>query len=361
VGSGLTSREGAGGRLRRRSLLLIAIAVVLALVAWLLVRSGEPDPAAAPVAPAATGYPFGVHSVWRQDVSAAPVATDSAALVAGLAAQVSDHYGGVAAFNVNSYTASFYEVPAGAPRVDVVWDNCQNKDYTPKGLLGAGGQLTQVPVPEDAVPAAGRDAQLTIYSPSTDQLWELWRARDVDGRWQACWGGRIDHVSQSPGYFSGGFGASGSGLAISGGMVWADDVRSGHIEHALSLAIIDVRHWKTVSWPAQRSDGSDRSADAIPAGTRLRLDPSVDLAALDLTPTARMIGEAAKRYGFIVTDKSAAVAVTAESGGNSATGDPWPGLLGGVKSYQVMAGFPWGRLEALPADYGRPADAEEKG
>ena len=63
--------------------------------------------------------------------------------------------------------------------------------------------------------------------------------------------------------------------------------------------------------PAQRSDGSNRSDDAIPAGTRLRLDPSVDVADLGLSPVAAMIARAAQTYGFIVTDKSAAVAVTA--------------------------------------------------
>jgi hypothetical protein len=275
-------------------------------------------------------------------------------MVAGLAKQVADHYGGVAAFNVNAYTASFYEVGASTARTDVAWDNCQDKSYTPRGLLHQGGQFSQIPIPEDASPAVGRDAQLTIYSPSTDELWELWKAKRVNGRWQACWGGRIDAVSKSPGYFLDGFGASASGLAISGGMVWLDDARAGKIEHALSLAIVDVANWKTVSWPAQRSDGGDRSDDAIPAGTRLRLRPSVDLDTLHLSPIARTIAEAAKTYGFIVTDKSGAVAVTAQSGASTTSaGDSWKVLMDGKRSFEVMAGFPWDQLQALPEDYGQ--------
>jgi hypothetical protein len=332
---------------------LIAALLVGAFLVRAQMRQERSEPE--PVLPSA--YPFGADSVWRQDVSTAPVAADSDVMIDGLAAQVADHYGGVAAFNVNSYTASYYEVGPDTPRVDVAWDNCQDKDYTPKGLLGKGGQLSQIPVPADAVPAEGRDAQLTIYSPSTDQLWELWRAKQVGGEWGACWGGRIDGVSQSPGYFSGGFGASASGLAISGGMVWVDDARAGRIDHALSLAVLDVRHWKTVSWPAQRSDGGDKSEAAIPAGTRLRLDPRLDLNGLALTPMGRLIAQAAQKYGFIVTDKSGAVAVTAESGGVRASEDPWPKLLGGKKSYEVMAGFPWDRLQALPQDYGKPEEA----
>lgn len=341
---------------RRRVVVPAAAAVVVALlVTWLVVRSQEQSEGPGPTTVLPEGYPFGSGSVWRQDVSRAPVADGSSVMVRGLAQQVADHYGGVAAFNVNSYTASYYEVGPDTPRVDVEWDNCQGKKYTPKGLVGEGGQLSQVPVPDDAVPASGRDAQLTVYDSSSDQLWELWRAKKVDGRWKACWGGRIDHVSRSPGFFTGGFGASGSGLAISGGMVWEDDVRNGRIDHALSLAILDVKHWKTVSWPAQRSDGSNRSDDAIPAGTRLRLDPSVDVADLGLSPVAAMIARAAQTYGFIVTDKSAAVAVTAQSGENRATDDAWPTLLAGKKSYEVMKGFPWDRLQALPQNYGEPA------
>ncbi|MGI4893877.1 MAG: hypothetical protein ACRYF3_02050, partial [Janthinobacterium lividum] len=143
----------------------------------------------------------------------------------------------------------------------------------------------------------------------------------------------------------------------------------------------DVRHWKTVSWPAQRSDGGDHAETAIPEGTRFRLDPSLDLDTLALSPMARMVARAAQTYGFIVTDRSGAVAVTAQSGaaavttqggaaavttqsgaaavttqGGAAAGDgPWPGLLGGVPSYQVMADFPWHQLQALPMNFARPA------
>ena len=343
-------------RTRRRGLVLVAFLVVALLLGWLVVRTHGDREASQAASVLPHGYPFSADSVWRQDISTAPVADDSAGMVAGLASQVADHYGGVAAFNVNAYTASYYEVGADTPRIDVAWDNCQNKKYTPKGLVGDGGQLSRVPVPADAVPARGRDAQLTIYSPSSDQLWELWRAKEVDGGWQACWGGRIDGVSRSPGYFTGGFGASASGLAISGGMVWVDDARAGRIDHALSLAILNVRKWKTVSWPAQRSDGGDESPAAIPAGTRLRLDPNLDLDGLGLTPTALMIARAAQRYGFIVTDRSGAVAVTAQSGGTQTSQDPWADLLAGKKSYEVMAGFPWDRLQALPQDYGEPEE-----
>ncbi|NAZ74009.1 DUF4124 domain-containing protein [Kineococcus sp. T13] len=304
------------------------------------------------------GTPFSAVSVWKQDVSGAPLHASSAAMVSNVADQAAKYYGGIAAFNAYRYNTSVYTVSASTPKVDVRWDNCQKKTYTPGGLTGPGGQFTQVPVPDDAVPSPGTDGELTIYSPGTDQLWEFWQAKKVGGTWQACWGGRIDRVSSDPGYFSGGFGASASGLAIVGGTIGIKEAQAGRIDHALALAIPAPGNWNEFSWPAQRSDGYDKSAGRVPEGTRLRLDPSIDVDSLKLTPIATMVAKAAQKYGFIVTDKAGCVAVTAESPAATiaATGvDPWKALMQGKPDYRIMEGFPWGKLQALPKDWGKPS------
>ena len=247
--------------------------------------------------------------------------------------------------------------PAGMPTVDVAWTNCQDKDWTPDGLLGEGGQFTDVPIPDDARPSPGSDGQLTIYSPSADRLWEFWRVeREDDGGWSACWGGRIDEVSKSRGYFRDGFGASGSGLAMSAGTVWVDDARRGRIDHALGLAVMWPATWDRVSWPAQRSDGNNDDEHALPEGIRLRLPADVDVDGLGLTPLATMIAKAAQEYGFIVTDQAGAVNVGAQIG-QPVADDPgfWEREMDGVPSYRVLEGFPWDRLEVLPEDWGKPS------
>jgi hypothetical protein len=300
---------------------------------------------------------FGPASVWKQDVRQAPLDGNSSAMTAELTQQVGSHYGGVAAFNVWNYNASVYTVPATQPKIDVKWDNCQGKGYIPRGLLGEGGQFTQVPVPADAIPAYGNDSQLSIYSPATDQLWEFWKAKKVDGLWQACWGGRIDKVSTSYGYFLNGFGAAATGLSISAGAIGIREAQAGQIDHALSLVLPNPAHYSNFSWPAQRSDGSSTASDAIPEGTRLRLDPSVNVDALNLHPIARMVAKAAQKYGFIVSDKAGAVSVATESGAGvkAATGvDPWNKLMGNTPSYSIMRNFPWDKVQALPRDYGKP-------
>jgi hypothetical protein len=351
-------------RLSRGRLVVLGAVLALLVVAALVVRQPADEGGGGPTsAPTPSGeavlpedYPFSADSVWRQDISDAPLADNSAEQVARVAQQVADHYDGVAAFNVNRFQVSFYTVGPDQPRVDVHWTDCQKKGYTPQGLKGEDGQFSDVPIPDDAVPAVGTDGQLTIYSPDSDQLWEFWKAERTEDGWQACWGGRIDDASTSRGYFRNGFGAAGTGLALSGGMVWVDDAEAGVIDHALSLQLIDARHWKTFSWPAQRSDGQDRDPDAVQEGTRLRLDPSVDVDALDLNPVAAMIAKAAQTYGFIVTDRAGSVSITAEAGQETAgEADPWPALLGGTKSWDVMQDFPWDRLQALPRNYGKPA------
>jgi hypothetical protein len=307
------------------------------------------------------GYPFGSASVWRTDIRAAPVAADSRAVVGYLARTVAKNYGGIAAFNAHRYENSLYVAEPNTPAVDVAFDDCQHKGYLPPGLTGPRGQFTAVPIPAGAVPAAGTDSTLAVYAPATDQLWEFWRIqRSADGRWKACWGGRLDGASRSRGYFLHGFGSSASGLSVTGGMVSLTDVRAGAIRHALSLVVTNPAVYKRVSWPAQRSDGWDTDPRAVPEGTRLRLDPRVDVGKLGLTPVAAMIARAAQTYGFIVTDKGGTVAVTAQGGAaeRSTTGqDPWAPLTGGLPDYQVMRGFPWDRLQALPQNYGERAPA----
>ena len=335
---------------------LRAAAAAAALV-LLTASACAPGPDRAPVL---AGAIFGPGSEWRRDVSDAPLHPDSAALVAGLVGQVSRYYG-TAAFNVHQYNTSLVVADRDTPRRDVAFDDCQDKGYVPEQLYSprAGAHFADVPIPDDAVPAAGTDAQLTVLDPDSDQLWEFWQARRTDDGWAACWGGRIDDVTNSPGWFPDGMGASASGLATVGGMVRIAEARAGEVDHALSLALPEVADWSVVSWPAQRSDGWNPDAEPhrIPEGLRLRLDPTLDVDSLQLTPIAAMIARAAQRYGFIVTDRSGAVAVVAENGApaEQVTGeDPWGALLGDAADYEVMAGFPWDRVQALPLDHGRP-------
>ena len=320
---------------------------------------GDAEPRPSPLSP--TGGVFSARSIWKQDVRGAPLDPDSRAMVAGLARQVRDNYGGSAAFNNDSYNTTFYVVSENTPRQDVRFDDCQNKGYIPSQLYEQreGAHFRSIPIPSSAVPATGTDAEMTVWLPATDQLWELWRARQDAEGWHACWGGRMDGVSKSPGFFANPMGATATGLPNAGGMVGIREALAGRVDHALSLQLIETDAYDVVSYPAQRSDGDnpDHSPDRIAEGQRLRLDPGVDVDSLHLHPLAAMIAKAAQTYGFVVTDKSGSVAVLGESGAadQAASGsDPWRKLLRGTRSDQVMSRFPWSSLQVLVADWGRP-------
>ena len=304
---------------------------------------------------------FGRASVWRAHVTGRPVSKESGIQINGLTARLARLYNGNAAFSVYQYGVAWVTVSADQPTTTVKWDDCQGKNRTPDGLFGPAGQFERVPIPDVAVPSPGTDAQLTIYQPSTDTLWDFWRAYHATDGWHACWGGRIDDASADSGVFPFPFGASASGLARSAGAVSINDVRSGRIEHAIALSVPRGQVAREPVRPANRSDGENVAADAIPEGARLRLDPEVRVESLELSPIGAMVARAAQTYGFIVTDCAGTLSVPAENPGvyQRATGiDPWALLLGGLRPSAVLANFPWDDVEGpQPAEAAAPRAA----
>ncbi len=263
--------------------------------------------------------------------------------------------------NTTDYSTPIYTVPANQPTVRVQFT------YPTPGLDEA---FDAVPIPRGAQPAAGTDAQMTIYQPSTNTLWELWEMHRIpSGQWQAGWGGRIVQVSSSPGYYQNvagpdgrgaleqsNWGATASGLPIAAGLITLSDLASGHINHALALLVPKAKA-KVFFCPAQRTDGYDTSPDAIPEGAHFRLNPSLDLSKLAMPPVTRMIAEAAQKYGLIVNDQTGVtVGFRAQ--------DPTPLMRTGLPNpygtyfanpasghYQMptqfLASFPWSHLQLL--------------
>lgn len=334
------------------ALIITLLAVVVAAV-FLLVRGGlRVD----------DRYPtFADDNVYQQDLTGAPADPRSAAMVAELERQVSEWYGGVPAFNSDRYNVSLVTAEAGTPRYDIRFHDCQDRGDVPEGLYDGPSHFADVPVPEAAVPAEGTDGQLTIWAPDEDTLWEFWQMRRAgDGAWEACWGGRLDDVSSSKGVFEAPYGTSASGLVASATAVTLRDLERGRIDHAVAIAIPEPAA-RVFSYPANRTDGVSKSPNAIPEGARLRLDPSLDVSSLGLTPVATMIAEAAQTYGLIVTDRSHGVAFVGEDARfyeERMGKDPWAQAFGGVPQYAQMADFPFDRLTVIERDWGEEDSSE---
>lgn len=249
------------------------------------------------------------------------------------------------------YSTPVYTVPRSQKRVFVKLDFNE--------LSNMQGSFSRVPLPKSARPADGLDQHLTVWQPSTDTLWEFWKLQKRKGRWHALWGGGMKNVSQSPGYFSEDswpgakpwWGATASSLPLVGGMITLDELRAGHIDHGLSFALPAIRKGYYAK-PAQRTDGRDPRKQAIPMGARFRLDPRLDIAALNLPPATRMIAEAVQRYGMIVRDTSSTFQWYAEDF-NPSGRNPFPALFGADypnNHWRQLAKFPWNRLQVLRMD-----------
>lgn len=265
------------------------------------------------------------------------------------------YYGTVSIATVD-YASPVYIADETTPRVMVrPWD-CQRKGYVDQNLVQ---RWKSVPIPDYAQPADGTDSEMTVYSPGTDTIWEFWVTRRTGGAWEACWGGRMDNASRNPGIWPRPYGTTATGLPFLGGQLSLDELMRKKIDHVMGIALVDTEKASVVSWPANRSDGTNaqNDRDRIPEGLRFRLDPAVDVDGLKMHPVGKAIARAAQTYGFVVWDKAGAIGLRAENPKGATTRnlpDPYVTIFGGTPAYAILEGFPWDRLQFLPKDYGKP-------
>lgn len=299
---------------------------------------------------------FSPSSFWYQPIPRdVPLHPQSAEFNADFLRQKKAYYGTV---NVNTkeYASPVYIVGKDVPTVKVSEWDCQKKGFSAPELIP---QWRAVPVPNYAVPSHGTDAEMTIYQPSTDTVWEFWRARKVNGQWQACWGGRMQNASKNNGVFPGHYGTTATSLPFLGGQITAAELQAGEIRHAIGISLVEVEHYTKFSWPANRSDGFNPKnlPNRIPEGIRFRLDPTIDVDSLQMSRAGKIIAKAAQKYGFVLWDKAGAISIRMQNSlSYTVLGqpDPYPSLFEGKPNYAVLDGFPWDRLQFLPMDYGKP-------
>jgi hypothetical protein len=211
---------------------------------------------------------------------------------------------------------------------------------------------------------------MAIYQPPTDMMWEFWKmAREPDG-WHARWGGRIPHVSTDPGYYrhvvdpqgkileQTSWGTTAASFPLVGGVMTIAELRAGHINHALNLAISHTRAGIFAA-PAQRTDGDSGDVNSPPEGAHFRLDPTLDLASLHLPSFVYMMAQAAQKYGIVIDNRSDGFTFRCEDprqfeakygynpyfGRENRPGSPGA-LLNGWPN-QMLRQFPWSHLQLL--------------
>jgi hypothetical protein len=294
---------------------------------------------------------FASTSFWNETVASnAPLDPESRTIVGALqkveATEQTEAHGPMV--NAKSWSVPIYTVPEEQPTVRVE-------------LVGASSPSLQaawnaVPLPANAKPAAGTDEHLVVWQPSSDRMWEFWHLEDVGGAWRAAWGGAMNQVSSDTGAYgpeawpgaTSSWGASASSLSIAGGLITLEDLSHGEIDHALAISVPNVRAG-TFALPAQRTDGESMEGSSLPEGAHLRLDPSLDLASLHLSPFTLMLARAAQRYGIFVRDRAANLAFYAQDPVPTGT-EPYAGPHGYFEGHSpatLLASFPWAHLQVL--------------
>jgi hypothetical protein len=126
-----------------------------------------------------------------------------------------------------------------------------------------------------------------------------------------------------------------------GGIITAADVASGSIDHALRYDT-PINAPSFVA-PATRSDGTDDGG--IPEGELMRLDPSLDLDTLDLTPFQLMVAKALQQYGAYNSDSSGSFKIAAE---NTIDGSSFDAAISALP-WSVVSNLQFGTTSYSPA------------
>jgi hypothetical protein len=181
------------------------------------------------------------------------------------------------------------------------------------------GTTHRVRIPARAFPSPGTDGHMSVIDPRAGCEYDFYRARRLaDGSWEA------ENFNALPingtGIYPRGLATRASGFANAAGLITAEEMRRGRIEHALVFTMAATRSGGYVP-PATSSDGTSTSAGAIPEGARLQLDPA--LALETLTPWERAIGRALQRYGMYLADTGGAVGIFVQHP-DSAPGSRYP-------------------------------------
>jgi hypothetical protein len=248
-----------------------------------------PDPPAN-LSPSAKS--LATEAAWNQDVSKAPRAKNSAAVIA----YIDSHGGNLLHPDFGSprpYGFPYAVVGPGQPKLPV--------HYTAYGSESSPGPF---PVPGKAPVEGGNgsdgDRHVLVVDRGECKLYELYRAffqAKPKPHWNAdsgvAWD--LDSAALRP---DGWTSADAAGLPIFPGLVRYDEVAAGHLEHAIRVTFDSTRN----AWvhPASHCAGDTDSAAAPAMGTRLRLEAGYGLGGF--SGAARTIAEAMKRYGLIVAD-----------------------------------------------------------
>jgi hypothetical protein len=293
--------------------------------------------------------PFNDQSPWNTPISGtAALDPDSATLVTDFSS-----IAGQTEFwiNIQDYSIPVYGVASAATPMVTVSASLGGTGFrtgAASDSVTAGSGLA--PIPSGATPAAGSDRHLAIVDRAANLEWGFWDANQSSTGWTAGEASTMDLAGsgvrppERNAPWWAGHGPRACGFSLIAGLITADELRCGAIEHALVVAYphIRSRYYTPPASTAQGTTSDALPARGIPCGGHIQLDPSLDVTTLGLTPTGLLIARALQKYGAFVGDYSGAVSLYADA---SADAQAYWG--GGVLGNGDAQGIPLGRFRLL--------------
>lgn len=263
------------------------VAFVCGIAALALVACSLP-PSASAVPSVGQCNVFPSDNAWNTDISDFPVRSNSAQVMANIAAlggnqELHPDFGGN-----GEYGIPFSVVSPSEPLRPIV--------YTDYGDESDPGPF---PIPPTAPVEGGSDRHVIVVQNGTCHLFELYNASWSVNHWNASSGANWNLASNARrplGWTS----ADAAGLPILPGLVRYDEVAAGEVRHAIRVTFSRTQAGYVVPATHFASSSTDPNRPAM--GYRFRLKASYDLAAFH--GASLVILTAMKRYGLIVADNS---------------------------------------------------------
>lgn len=268
----------------------------------------------------AAGPYFMTPMFFNRDVRAAPKAANSASIIAALAAA-----GGWGNSNRMQIDFSLDVLSASA--------TTPKRTFTPTDdFFTPDCDLTAVPVPPDGnvegetgyACTSDGDCHLLVFDPGARRLYEMWRASitsTFQGGCLAVWDLQATYTSTLRGDQC--TSADAAGLPIAPLLFTADEVKAGHIDHAIRFILPNNRVRRGFVRPATHGTDTTGGSGAPSYGVHLRLRADYPIASL--SRGAQVVARAMQQYGMYHAD-GGNIALTAQS--DRHTSAKWAGQLG---------------------------------
>jgi hypothetical protein len=287
--------------------------------------------------------PFNDASPWNTPVPASPALDpNSDALVADLAASTPNPSFWI---NIQQYSIPVFWAAASTASQKVTVTILAGQGF---GNGSSGSAL--VPIPAGAAPAAGTDRHLCIVDKQASTEWGMWDASNSAG-WTCSVAATSDlsgtgvrpPKTGNPTWWTSP-GARACGFPLIAGLITVEEMRKGKIEHALVIAYPHMRsHWyKPPASTAQPTTDLALPTRGVPCGGRIQLDPAIDVSALALSASGKIIARALQEYGAYVGDFSGAISLYAD-----ASPDAQAAWNGGLLQNGELGGLDLKKLRVL--------------